>query len=53
MDISQAKKLSQDKIEADFLTKIVRRNIKRKELEKQKARKLLEKHLKYFWSHKT
>ena len=38
MDISQAKKLSQDKIEADFLTKIVRRNIKRKELEKQKAR---------------
>ena len=38
MDISQAKKLSQDKIEADFLTKIVRRNIKRKELQKQKAR---------------
>ena len=38
MDISQAKKLSQDKIEADFLTKIVRRNIKRKELEKQQAR---------------
>ena len=38
MDISQAKKLSPDKIEADFLTKIVRRNIKRKELEKQKAR---------------
>ena len=38
MDISQAKKRSQDKIEADFLTKIVRRNIKRKELEKQKAR---------------
>ena len=38
MDVSQAKKLSQDKIEADFLTKIVRRNIKRKELEKQKAR---------------
>ena len=38
MDISQAKKLSQDKIEADFLTRIVRRNIKRKELEKQKAR---------------
>ena len=38
MDITQAKKLSQDKIEADFLTKIVRRNIKRKELEKQKAR---------------
>ena len=32
MDVSQAKKLSQDKIEADFLTKIVRRNIKRKEL---------------------
>ena len=38
MDVFQAKKLSQDKIEADFLTKIVRRNIKRKELEKQKAR---------------
>ena len=38
MDVSQAKKLSQDKIEADFLTKIVRRNINRKELEKQKAR---------------
>ena len=38
MDIDQAKKLSQDKIEADFLTKIVRRNIKRKELEKQQAR---------------
>ena len=38
MDITQAKKLSQDKIEADFLTKIVRRNIKLKELEKQKAR---------------
>ena len=38
MDIDQAKKLSQDKIEADFLTKIVRRNIKRKEREKQEAR---------------
>ena len=38
MDVSQAKKLSQDKIEADFLTKIVRRNIKRKEREKQQAR---------------
>ena len=38
MDISQAKKLSQDKIEADFLTKIVRRNIKRKERERRQAR---------------
>ena len=38
MDVSQAKKLSQDKIEADFLTKIVRRNIKRKERERQQAR---------------
>ena len=38
MDIDQAKKLSQDKIEADFLTRIVRRNIKRKELEKQQGR---------------
>ena len=37
MDVSQAKKLSQDKIEADFLTKIVRRNIKRKELKKKSA----------------
>ena len=52
MDVSQAKKLSQDKIEADFLTKIVRRNIKRKEFKKKKRVKLLEKHLKYFWSHK-
>lgn len=38
MDVSQAKKLSQDKIEADFLTRIVRRNIKRKERERQQAR---------------
>ena len=38
MDINQTKKLSQDKIEADFLTKIVRPNIKRKEREKQDAR---------------
>ena len=38
MDIDQAKKLSQDKIEADFLTGLVRRSIKRKELEKQQAR---------------
>ena len=38
MDINQAKKLSQDKIKAEFLTRIVRRNIKRKELQKQKAR---------------
>ena len=38
MDIDHTKKLSQDKIEADFLTKIVRRNIKRKEREKQDAR---------------
>ena len=38
MDIDQTKKLSQDKIEADFLTRIVRRNIKRKEREKQDAR---------------
>lgn len=38
MYINQTKKLSQDKIEADFLTKIVRRNIKRKEREKQDAR---------------
>ena len=33
MDIDHTKKLSQDKIEADFLTRIVRRNIKRKERE--------------------
>ena len=38
MDIDQTKKLSQDKIEADFLTRIVKRNIKRKEREKQDAR---------------
>ena len=38
MDIDVIKKLSQDKIEADFLTRIVRRNIKRKEREKQDAR---------------
>lgn len=38
MDVSQAKKFSQDKIEADFLTKIVRRNIKRKEKNRQQAR---------------
>ena len=38
MDVSQAKKLSQQKIEADFLKKIVRRNIKRKERERQQAR---------------
>lgn len=30
MDINEIKKLSQDKIEADFLTRIVRRNIKKK-----------------------
>ena len=41
MDIEQAKKLSQDKIEADFLTRIVRRNIKRKERERQQAREAL------------
>ena len=29
MDIDHTEKLSQDKIEADFLTPIVRRNIKR------------------------
>ena len=50
MNIDQAKKLSQDKIEADFLTKIVRRSIKRKELENNKRGKLLGKNLKYFWS---
>lgn len=38
MDIDEIKKLSQDKIEADFLTKIVRRSIKRIEREKQEAR---------------
>ena len=38
MDIDHTKKLSQDKIEADFLSRIVRRNIKRKECEKQDAR---------------
>ena len=38
MDIDEIKKLSQDKIEADFPTKIGRRNIKRKEREKQDAR---------------
>ena len=38
MDIDHTKKLSQDKIEADFLTQIVRRNIRRKEREKQDAR---------------
>ena len=37
MDIDHTKKLSQDKIEADFLSQIVRRNIKRKECEKQDA----------------
>ena len=38
MDIDQTKKLSQDKIESDFLTRIVRRNIKRKGRERQDAR---------------
>ena len=38
MDIEQTKKLPQDKIEADFLTRIVRRSIKRKERERQQAR---------------
>ena len=48
MDIDQAKKLSQDKIEADFLTKIVRRNLKRKAREKQEAREAFREGLTYF-----
>lgn len=39
MGIDKAVKLSQDKIEADLLTQLVRRSIKRKEREKQQARK--------------
>lgn len=38
MDIDQAKKLPQNKTEADLLTRLVRRSIKRKEREKQQAR---------------
>lgn len=38
MDIAQAVKLSQDKIEADLFTRLVRRSIKRKERERQQAR---------------
>lgn len=38
MGIDKAVKLSQDKIEADLLTRLVRRSIKRKEREKQQAR---------------
>lgn len=38
MDIDKAVKLSQDKIEADLLTRLVRRSIKRKEREHQQAR---------------
>lgn len=38
MDIDQAKQLSQNKTEADLLTRLVRRSIKRKEREKQQAR---------------
>ena len=37
MDIDQAKQLSQNKTEADLLTRLVRRSIKRKEREKQQA----------------
>lgn len=47
MDIDEIKKLSQDKIEAHFLTRIVRRNIKRKEREKQDAREAFIQLLKY------
>ena len=38
MNIDKAKKLSRDKIEADLLTGLVRRSIKRKERERQQAR---------------
>ena len=38
MDIDKAKKLSRDKIEADLLTGLVKRSIKRKERERQQAR---------------
>ena len=50
MDIDQAKQLSQNKTEADLLTRLVRRSIKRKEREKQQAREDFREALKYFWS---